>query len=195
MKRVPCLLLFVSIALAGCYDVEIDPNTGRRVIHVQREDRMAEPEPVSRPKIPMRKPIEIKAVSKQIEALRVRIVELESSLESQKVKLGANIAKLETELEAAIDSQGAVEREQKALLVRIADLEAALESQRAEIESSENVYRLYEVAIDSQKVAIESLEKLCRMYEAEIESQGKSRSSEESPLGKEPEAGQHQGHE
>ena len=134
-------------------------------------------------------------MSKQIEALRVRIVELESSLESQRVKLGANIAKLETELEAAIDSQGAVEREQKALLVRIDGLEAAIESQRTEIESSKNMYRLYEVVIDSQKVAIESLEKLCRIYEAEIESQGKSRSSEESPLGKEIEAGQQQGHE
>ena len=191
MKRVMCLLLFVSIALAGCYDVEIDPNTGLPVTYKQPENRPIQP--VSRPKIP--KPIEIKAVSKQIEALRVRIVELESSLESQRVKLGANIAKLETELEAAIDSQGAVEREQKALLVRIDGLEAAIESQRTEIESSKNMYRLYEVVIDSQKVAIESLEKLCRIYEAEIESQGKSRSSEESPLGKEPEAGQHQGHE
>ena len=195
MKRVPCLLLFVSIAFAGCYDVEIDPNTGRRVIHVQREDRMAEPEPVSRPKIPMRKPIEIKAVSKQIEALRVRIVELESSLESQIVKLGANIAKLETELEAAIDSQGAVEREQKALLARIADLEAAIESQRADIENSKNMSRVYELAIESQRLTIETLQKLCRMYEAEIESQRKSRSSEESPLSKEPEAGQQQGNE
>ncbi len=88
-----------------------------------------------------------------------------------------------------------MDREHKALLVRIDGLEAAIESQRTEIESSKNMYRLYEVVIDSQKVAIESLEKLCRLYEAEIESQGKSRSSEESPLGKEPEAGQHQGHE
>ncbi len=187
MKRVPCLLLFVSIALAGCYDVEIDPYTGRPVTHVQLEDRMAEP--VSGPKVPklVREPIEIKAVSKQIEALRVRIVELESSLESQIVKLGANIAKLETELEAAIDSQGAVEREQKALLARIADLEAAIESQRADIENSKNMSRVYEVAIESQRLTIETLQKLCRMYEAEIESQGKSRSSEESPVCKEPE--------
>ena len=191
MKRIVCLLLVVLIAYAGCEVREFTHS------NVMDDGRFVPPEPVSRPKIskPVRKPNEIKAVSKQIEALRIRIVELESSLESQIVKLGANIAKLETELEAAIDSQGAVEREQKALLARIADLEAAIESQRAEVESSKNVYRLYEVAIESQRVAIESLEKLCRMYEAEIESQGKSRSSEESPLGKEPEAGQHQGHE
>jgi hypothetical protein len=49
--------------------------------------------------------------------------------------------------------------------------------------------------MESQRVTIESLEKLCRMYEAEIESQGKSRSNEESPPGKEPEAGKNQGHE
>ena len=81
------------------------------------------------------------------------------------------------------------------MLARIAELEAEIELQRVEIVSSTNAYCLYEVAMESQRVTIESLEKLCRMYEAEIESQGKSRSSEESPPGKEPEAGHHQGHE
>ena len=119
-----------------------------------------------------------------ISPLTLRIADLEDELKLR-------IADLEDE----IKSQRAEERAEKALLDRIAELEAELESQRTEVESSKNAYRLYEVAIDSQKVAIESLEKLCRMYEAEIESQGKSRSGEESPLGKEPEAGQHQGHE
>ena len=128
MKRVACLLLFVSIALAGCYDYEIDSDTGQRVIHVRQVDRMAEPEPRLKISKPVRKPIEIKAVSKQIKALRVRIVELESSLESQRVKFGANIATLETELETAIDLQGAVDREQKALLVRIDSIRSARES-------------------------------------------------------------------
>ncbi len=195
MKRVVCLLLVVSIALVGCYDVEIDKLTGLPVSDKRTEVAKQNKGPIKATQT--RGPRgwmdewdvitqlgwriealeeglrEVKAEPKQIEALLVRISVLESALESQR----------------------RVEKEQKALVVRIDDLESALESQRAEIESSKNAYRLYEVAIDSQKVTIESLEKLCRMYEAEIESQGKSRSSEESPLSKEPEAGQQQGNE
>jgi len=170
MKRVVCLLLVVLIACAGCYDTEIDPISGRPITHVQPEDRMAEP--VSGPKVPklVKEPIELKAMTKQIEALRVRIAELE----------------------AAIESLRAVERPEEDLLVRMADLEAAIDSQRAEIKDLKNLYRVYEVAIESQRLTIETLQKLCRLYEAEIESQGKSRSSEESPLCEQPEAGQQQ---
>jgi len=134
-------------------------------------------------------------VERAEKALMLRIDEHEATINSAMVALTTDLLVRIDELEDAIESKREVERVEKDLLVRMAELEAEIESQRAEIESSENVYRLYEVAIESQKVTIESLEKLCRMYEAEIESQGKSRSSEESPLGKEPEAGQHQGHE
>jgi len=79
-----------------------------------------------------------------------------------------------------------------AFLFRIAQLEAAIELQREEIENSKNMSRVYEVAVESQRLTIETLQKLCRLYEAEIESQGKSRSSEESPLGEQPKAGQQQ---
>jgi len=185
MKRLVCLLLVVSIACAGCYDTEIGPS-GRPIIHVQPEDRMDEP--VLGPKVPkpVREPIKLKAMAKQIEALRVRIVELEAEIELQGAELRADIKKFKKELSEAKITP----KQYEVLLVRIAELEAEIESQREEFESSQNIYRLYEVAIESQKVAIESLEKLCRMYEAEIDSQGKSRSSEESPLGKEPEISQ-----
>ena len=140
---------------------------------------------------------EAKAMPKQYKTLLVKLAELEAALGYQEAVERAEKALLVriNELEAAIESQRVVEREDEALLVRIDELEAAIESQRAEIENSKNMSRVYEVAIESQRLTIETLQKLCRMYEAEIESQGKSRSSEESQLSKEPEAGQQQGHE
>ncbi len=191
MKRIVCLLLVVSIACAGCYDTEIDPYSGKPI-----SDKL--PESVGRPSSLVRDIVnlkrdlsKVKAMSEKNKASLARIDELEAALELQGAELRADNKKLKKELSEAKITP----KQYEALLVRIAELEAAIELQRADIESSQNIYRLYEVAIESQKVAIESLEKLCRMYEAEIESQGKSRSSEESSLGKEPEAGQHQGHE
>ena len=195
MRRVACLLLVVSIALAGCYDVEIDPKTGRRVVHVQREDRVAELEPRLKIPKPVRKPIEIKAVSKQIDALLVRIDEHEAKINSAMVSLTTDLLVRIDELEAAIQNQRAAEGEENALLVRMAELEDEIESQREESENSKNMSRVYELAIESQRLTIETLQKLCRLYEDEIESQGKSRSSEESPLSKEPEAQQKKGDE
>ena len=195
MKRVMCVMLVVLIAFAGCYDVEIDKLT----------DLPISDKP---PEVPKQNKGRSKATQTSgsrgwmndwdmITKLGWRMDEVERVLRETQITPRPDEALLAriADIEAALELQRAEERAEKLLLVRIAELEGALESQRAEIESSENVYRLYEVAIDSQKVTIESLEKLCRMYEAEIESQGKSRSSEESPLGKEPEAGQHQGHE
>jgi len=176
LQKIACLLLVVSIAFAGCYDVEIDKITGKPISdNGTDKEREITQAPYSRDwwgdwesfsELTQR----IESIERADKLLLVRIADLEAELESQKAE----------------------EKADKALLVRIADLEATIESQRAEIESSTNAYCLYEVAIEAQRVTIESLEKLCRMYEAEIESQGKSRSSEESPLGKEPEAGQHQ---
>jgi hypothetical protein len=184
MKRIVCLLLVVSIAFAGCYDVEIDKITGKPIsdkgteVPKQNKERIATQTPYSR---------DWWGDWESFSELIQRIERVEGADKLLLVKIA--------DLEAELESQKAEEKADKALLVRIADLEATIESQTAEIESSTNAYCLYEVAIESQRVTIESLEKLCRMYEAEIESQGKSRSSEESPLGKEPEAGQHQGQE
>ena len=158
---------------------------------------------------------EVKNMHKQKKASPFRIAELEAALESQRAVSRAILAKLEREqseakimhkqnealmvrideLEVALDFQREVERPEKALLVRTAKLEAVLESQGAVIENLKKIHQLHETTIEYQRSAIESSLKLCRLYEAKIESQRKSRSSEESPLSKEPEAGQQQGNE
>lgn len=195
MKRLVCLLLVVSIACAGCYDTEIDPFTGKPVSEKRTEVTKKDEGPSKITQTPYSRGWwgdweSFSELRRRIEKLEMDLSEVKDMPEPEK----ALLVRMD-ELEATIESQKAAEGEEKALLVRIAELEATIESQGAEIESSKNIYCLYEIAIESQRVAIESLDKLCRMYEAEIESQGKSRSSEESPLGKEPEAGQHQGHE
>jgi len=203
MKKIVCLLLIVLIACAGCYDVEIDKITdkpisdnGMKSPKQNKEHKIAQ-YPYSRDwwgdwesfsELIQR----IERMEREDKILLAKIDDLEAKIELQRAEerpektLLARIIALEAEIE----SQRAEERTEKALLTRIAELEAEIELQRVEIVSSTNAYCLYEVAMESQRVTIGSLEKLCRMYEAEIESLGKSRSSEESPPGKEPETGQ-----
>jgi len=211
MKRIVCLLVIVSIAYAGCADKKPSKVTVIHLLPKWESPGDWESNAVLRLKnarLEMELS-EVKNMHKQ------KIAELEAALESQRAVSRAILAKLEREqseakimhkqnntllvkideLETALELQRAEERAEKALLVRTAKLEAVLESQGAVIENLKKIHQLHETTIEYQRSALESSLKLCRLYEAKIESQGKSRSSEESPLSKEPEAGQHQGQE
>ncbi len=163
MKRVVCLLVFVSIACAGCEHKTPNQLTVERV----RRGWMGEWETNS----------ELRENIAKLESQRVvsreNFAELESELSEYKSVHEQNetlLVKID-ELETTIESQGVVERIDKALLVRIAKLEAVTESQSAVIKSSKNIHRLHEVALGYQRVALDSLLNLCRLYEAKIESQ------------------------
>lgn len=185
MKRLVCSLLVVSIACVGCDEKISTTSTILSADEIYNSD--------TKEYVATSLPIPTVGHDGQKDRMSLS-TELRKRLERVEIDQMALMARID-DIHGELKSQRAEERKEKDLLVRIypriADIEARLESQRAEIESAKTAQHLYEVAIEAQRLTIETLQKLCRMYEAEIESQGKSRSSEESPLGKEPETGKH----
>ena len=154
MKRLASLLLFVSIAFAGCYDVEIDKLTGKPVSHQTIEFPKQKEEPgkitqtlysrgwwgdwdsfteLSQRIERLEKGLsEVKIVPRPDKALLARIDELGAELGSQRAELRATVTKLKEDLS---ETKSTPEQD-KALLVRIDELGAELESQRAELRTT-----------------------------------------------------------
>ncbi len=153
MKRLLCLLLVVSIACAGCYETEIDKLNGKSLYDTDSEYLKSHKE-LREEIVKLERDIrKLKAMPKPDKVLLARIAELESSLESQRVKLRTNIAKLESEL----SKLRAMPEQNEALRARIAELEIVLESQGAE-ERAEKALMLriddHEDTINSAMVAL-----------------------------------------
>ena len=154
---IACLMLVVSIAFAGCYEVEIDKITGKPIsdngmeVPKQNKEGTITQAPYSRDwwgdwesfseliqrfSELIQRIERVEEVLSQIEiaprpdkALLTRIDELGAELESQKAELRADITKLKEEL----SEPKITPKQDKTLLVRITDLETALESQKAEL--------------------------------------------------------------
>ncbi|MBL7145707.1 MAG: hypothetical protein ISS76_15830 [Phycisphaerae bacterium] len=147
---IACLMLVVSIAFAGCYDVEIDKITGKPIsdngteVPKQNKEGTITQAPYSRDwwgdwesfseliqRIERVEEVlsQIEIAPRQDKALLARITDLETSLESQKAELRTDITKLKEEL----SEPKITPKQDKALLARITDLETALESQKAEL--------------------------------------------------------------
>jgi len=145
---IACLMLVVSIACAGCYDVEIDKITGKPIsdngteVPKQNKEGTITQAPYSRDwwgdwesfSELIQRIERVEEVLSQIEN-HVAIVpgrqgsDLETALESQKAELRTDITKLKEEL----SEPKITPKQDKALLARITDLETALESQKAEL--------------------------------------------------------------
>jgi len=147
---IACLMLVVSIACAGCYDVEIDKITGKPIsdngteVPKQNKEGTITQAPYSRDwwgdwesfseliqRIERVEEVlsQIEIAPRQDKALLARITDLETALESQKAELRTDITKLKEEL----SEPKITPKQDKALLARITDLETALESQKAEL--------------------------------------------------------------
>lgn len=168
MKRVVCLLLVVLIGYAGCAD-----NKPSKVTVVPLPPKWESPgDWESNP------------------VLRLKIVRLEKKLDTLKNEIHPDLRQKIASLKDELDELKNAPKQNGDLLAKVTVLEDKIKYQSLQIERLNNVYRLYDIAKSSIEVAIQSLDNVCRKYEAQIESQGKSRSGEESPQSKEPEAHQ-----
>jgi hypothetical protein len=190
MKRIVCLILVVSIACAGCYDVEIDKITDKPISEKQTEVTKQNKEPISEKQTEVTKqnkePISEKQteVTKQNKELsKVNVIHLPPAWETpgdheSNAVLRLKNARLEMEIdrvknmlkqnEAALESQRAVSR---AILVKWEG-----EQSKGKIMHKKNKTLLVridglEAAIESQRTEIERSKNVYHSYEAAIKFQ------------------------